>query len=96
VIAFLKVTRRGVVAVDSTCSCRCCMSKVTLIDWVTQRTRLYIALLAEASLFGARELRTVWIHTTVGTWYLFCVAVRIPAGVWCTALCIGRTWHDAF
>jgi hypothetical protein len=57
---------------------------------------LHIALLAEASLFGARELRTVWIHTTVGTWYLFCVAVRIPAGVWCTALCIGRTWHDAF
>jgi hypothetical protein len=72
------------------------MSEVTLIDWVTHGTRLHIALLAEASLFGARELRTVWIHTTVGTWYLFCVAVRIPAGVWCTALCIGRTWHDAF
>jgi hypothetical protein len=94
-IALLEVTRSIIVAIDGTGGSWCCVSEVTLVGRVTQRTRSYFTLLTEARLFRAWQLGTIWIYTAVTALFLLCVAVRIQTGVRCAALILSRARHHA-
>jgi hypothetical protein len=69
-IAFLEVTWRIVVAVDSTGGSWCCVSEVTLVGWITKWARYHFTLLTEARLLRTRQLGTIWIYTSVDTFFL--------------------------